>query len=75
MKLSDLMDDIPIINWNAFRYNIYQWDRNRMKVWTLEEAIPDKVLEYDCTDIEFNFETNQCTIWLGRNSYGSDYSC
>lgn len=66
MRLSVLMDDLPIINWHAFEYNIYLWDKKRMKSWTGVEAIPDEVLEYMCRDIEFDFGGNICVIWLDK---------
>ena len=66
MRLSVLMDDLPIINWHAFKYNIHLWDKTGMKSWTRIEAIPDEVLECMCRDIDFDFVHNICVIWLEK---------
>lgn len=65
MRLSSLMNDIPIINWTAFNFRIFVWDRKRMDVYNMK-SIPDKVLEYICNDIEFDFANNICIIWLDK---------
>lgn len=65
MRLSNLMDDIPIINCKAFRFRIFVWDRERMDTYDTY-SIPGEVLEYICNDIEFDIANNNCIIWLDK---------
>lgn len=65
MRLSNLINDIPIINRWAFRFKIFAWDCERMDTYDTY-SIPSEVLEYICNDIEFDIANNTCIIWLDK---------